>query len=427
MTFTTALLCVYTALAGAGLIAAAMLTLQGWENRRFVIVNCRRTLKPFAPPYAAVIIPVKGMDPDLEQSLTALVNQDYPDYEVHFVGENEQDPAYEVVQQLIAGRNRCSRIHWHAAGLATDTGQKVHNLETALDGVSERAELIAFADSDASPNALWLRNLTYRLAAFDSKQGASTGYRVCVPARSTLSNFLLYAINASVGGLSVRSGPFNLIWGGAWITRRELLPEIRSHWRETISDDVLASGVIKRMGWRVGIEPRISVPSSSDMTFTALMEFLRRQFFLVYHYSRRFWWAIAVVWTMMLLSFWGSAAVAATAWAVGAAWWWVPALVASTAYVIGTLRVIMRQHASRASLPELQPALRAAQWFELLAHPLASVVGWLGLISAAVGNSICWRGIFYRIGRQGRVVELRHPESTPQEQASVASLERDAA
>ena len=430
MTFMTGLFYTYAICAGAGLLASVLLALQGWENRRFVIANCRRQLKPFDPPFVAVIVPVKGMDPDLERSLEALVNQDYPEYEVHFVGENEQDPAYEVVRRLIDDDTRCNNVYWHSAGLATDTGQKVHNLEAALDCVSPEAELVEFADSDASPNASWLRNLTYRLAAFQGKQGASTGYRVCVPERPTISNFLLYTINAAVGGLAVRFGPFNMIWGGAWITRRELLPEIRSQWRETISDDVLASGVMKRMGWRVGIEPRILVPSTCDMSFGALMEFLRRQFFLVYHYSRGFWWGTAIVWTLMLGCFWGSTIVGVTAWANGWSWWRAPFVVAAIAYLVGSARAYMRQQASRAGLPDLQPKLRAAQRFELVAHPLASLVGWLGMISAAIGNSICWRGIFYRIGRDGKVIELRHPEPTDHDERSsgdMAEAKRDAA
>ena len=242
-----------------GVVASAMLTLQGWESRRFFTANCQRKMKDFEPPNVAVVIPVKGVDLELEASLHALLHQDYPDYEVHLVGESEEDPAFPIVQRLMS-QCKDRSVYWHAAGLAENCGQKVHNLEAALDNISDEVELVAFADSDARPNRRWLRSLVYRSAAFEGKQGATTGYRACIPARPTLANHLLYVINASVGGLMVRSGPFNMIWGGAWVTRRELLEDVRAVWRGTVSDDVIAARVIKGMGWRVGIEPRIIVP-----------------------------------------------------------------------------------------------------------------------------------------------------------------------
>ena len=145
---------------------------------------------------------------------------------------------------------------------------------------------------------------------------------------------------------------------------------------------------------------------------SALLEFLRRQFFMVFHYSRGFWALTAVCWTMMVASFWGSLILAAVAWGQGAPWWWLPLTTAGASYALGVTRVLLRQAACRASLPELQGQLKTAQRFERWAHPIASLVGWAGFLSAAIGNSICWRGITYWLDRNGKVSRMTHPSES---------------
>src|SRR6476619_2131519 len=54
-------------------------------------------------PFATVIAPCKGMDSGLKENLAALLEQDYPAYEVIFVVDSEDDPAAAVIKDLIAG------------------------------------------------------------------------------------------------------------------------------------------------------------------------------------------------------------------------------------------------------------------------------------------------------------------------------------
>jgi len=42
-------------------------------------------------PFATVIAPCKGMDDGLEENLAALLEQDYPNYEVIFVVDDKND------------------------------------------------------------------------------------------------------------------------------------------------------------------------------------------------------------------------------------------------------------------------------------------------------------------------------------------------
>ena len=65
-----------------------------------------------------------------------------------------------------AGFGRMSRIRYLAfwlrvviAGDAIESGQKVHNLRTAVANVDPKTEVLVFVDTDARPHASWLRSL----------------------------------------------------------------------------------------------------------------------------------------------------------------------------------------------------------------------------------------------------------------------------
>lgn len=409
------------ALAAPALLVSVLLTMQNWENRRFVRINCRRNKHLPDAPHAAVVVPVKGIDLELKKSLRSLMHQDYDSYEVHFVGESDDDPAHQVVQELIAEQNHCD-VHWHAAGQATDCGQKVHNLQYACDRLGDDVKVVAFADSDAHPDPHWLHSLAFRLTATDPRQGATTGYRVCVPARPTLANFLIYSINSSVGSMLVSCSPLNMIWGGSWIVHRDLLEQkVRPAWPRTISDDVVATGVMQAERKRIGFEARIMVPSKTEMSLSGTIEFLRRQFYMTRHYSRWLWRAHLATSTLMIAAFWFCLALAVGGGLAGSPRWWIPGVMVSLLYGLGMWRAKMRQEACDESIPQCKSSLAAARRFEMFAHPFASLVAWVGLVGSAFGHDVIWRNIRYRLDRQGQVVELEHLQEPHLAEAPLAS------
>lgn len=409
MTWGLGWLAAYLVLAGMGLAISGLLALQSWEHRRFVKGACRQKPRLSVAPWAAVIVPVKGVDLELRQSLRALLNQDYPNYEVHFVGESRSDPAYQLIQSLIDEHPQ-RRVCWHAAGQAGGCGQKVHNLMHATRRLDSHIALVAFADSDACPPRNWLRCLAARLLQSTDNVGAVTGYRCCVPAEPRVSNYVLYGINAAVCSMLTAKARHNLLWGGSWIMQRAVFDScrLRKAWQGTLSDDMVASRVIREAGKRVAFEPKIIVPSATDVGWGGLFEFLRRQFFMVRHYAPALWTGLLAAWTVSTVAFWSSAALSVWGAAAGAPWNWLPAGVAALLYALGVWRVAMRQDAARASVPQIQPQLAAAQRLELFGGPLLSLVGWIGLVSSALLRQVTWRGIAYRLGSDGRVRSVAH-------------------
>ncbi len=205
-------LTVYLILAAVVIVHALLLALQNWEHCRYVR-SCMRRLERYRPTgRVALFAPCKGLDLELEGNLRALLRQDYDDYEVTFIVESADDPAYPAIRRAMADHPAVpSRVV--VAGRASDSGQKVHNLRVATEHLSARIKYLAFADSDARPRPEWLRVLVSRLD--EPGLGAVTGYRWFTPSQATLANGLVYSMNCDLVSLLTRSSHY-LVWGGSW-------------------------------------------------------------------------------------------------------------------------------------------------------------------------------------------------------------------
>src|SRR5207249_4881697 len=128
-----------------------------------------RTFRP-APRSAreriAVFCPCKGTDPEFEKNIRSILDQDYGNYETHFMVESSDDPAYTALSNLGASNILI-------AGRASDRGQKVHNLAYAVAHAGGNAAIYVFCDADARFPHDWLSKLTAPLAPGN----IATGYR----------------------------------------------------------------------------------------------------------------------------------------------------------------------------------------------------------------------------------------------------------
>src|SRR5262245_17124987 len=108
-----------------------------------------RTFRPRRDSHerVAIFCPCKGIDAEFEKNIQSILNQSCPNYEVRFIVDSTDDPAYEVLRSLGAGVL--------VAGRTTSRGQKVHNLAYAVEH-APAAEVYVFCDSDARFPADWL-------------------------------------------------------------------------------------------------------------------------------------------------------------------------------------------------------------------------------------------------------------------------------
>lgn len=386
-----------------------LLTLNAWEFRRLVRSRLRQQISDYHVPlgHVALIAPVKGADPELRRNLAALLEQDYADYQVVFVVESEDDPALPVIRKVAADYPH-AETRVVIAGQATDSGQKVHNLLAATENLDDKVSGLAFVDADSRPPRHWLRNIGCRL--YEPGYGAATAYQWFIPSKSTLPNLMLSSVVASAASLMGRHN-HNLISGATWAVRRDVFEAcgVRQAWRGTLSDDLVASRVIRSANLHIEFEPNCLCASPGDVSFSQMFEFARRQFLIARFYAPKHWVMTLLSTTAMQVGLWANVFSAIGLAVAGSPSWSWFAMAAMTLFGMGALRAGLRQDAARKRFPEYADRLAAGRYFDILAGPLVGLVAIGAMLSSAVGRQLCWRGNRYRLLRGGAIQSLNPP------------------
>jgi hypothetical protein len=87
-------------------------------------------------------------------------------------------------------------------------------------------------------------------------------------------------------------------------------------------------------------------------------------------------------------------------------------LVAATMWGLAILRAKWRQDAGRLFVSGQDSKLKWARKFDICCYPLVLTVVWCGLFSSAVGRMVSWRGIGYRIHKEGKVEVVGNRRAT---------------
>lgn len=401
----------YGLLTVVAVVQAFLLALQTWEHRRYAR-SCMRELKKLhATGRVAVFAPCKGLDVELEGNLRALMEQDYPEFEVTFIVESIDDPACKVIRHVMAEfEHVASRLV--IAGHAIESGQKVHNLRVATAQLSPDIQYLAFLDSDSRPRPEWLRMLLSRFS--EQRLGAVTGYRWFVPSCPTLANHALYSLNCDVMTLLGRSS-YYLVWGGSWAIRRDVFDQIGLHsaWKGTLSDDLVASRLLREARMPVRFEPAGVVASPVNQGWLDVVSFVRRQY-LVGRYYVPHWWGFALVgFTFTNLIWLAQAAFAFWGLSGGPIPPWAPGIVIAALLALCVYRGHMRQDLVETYFPERAGQLRTARAFDVWFNPLGGLVNWLGVVSSVFGRHITWRRISYRVLNGGKIRTVRRLDIDP--------------
>lgn len=281
------------------LIFAVLLAVQsaaslrdGLRFLRFVRASRRREPGNFTP-FAAVIIPVKGVDPGIEFNLSRYLAQDYPSYQLIFVVASERDPAHALLsarlKQLGSPAARSApAASLRIAGYSEARGEKVNNLLAGLSAVDPAAEVLVFADADARPPHGWLRSLIAPLA--DPGITASTGFRWYLPGEGFVSR-LRAAWDTSIATL-LGDHEQNFAWGGSMAIRAAEFRRLRiaeRYWARTVSDDCALTRAVREARGKIRFEPRCLLASREDSAFRTFMGWANRQIILTRVYMPHRW------------------------------------------------------------------------------------------------------------------------------------------
>ncbi len=360
-------------------------------------------------PRATVIVPVKGAENDIPALIQSLSNQDYDDYQLLFVLEDENDPAYDVLSRELAGRPKIpSRVV--TAGLSPPyRSQKVHNLLKALAFLEPEAhehDVWCFADSDIVPAPEWLAYLVAPLE--NTKQIAvTTGYRWLIPepvpgnAKTSFWSTLASVMNSVTATLQGRPD-FNQAWGGSMAIRVSTArrANLCERWREVLTDDYPMTAMARDLGMRVEFVPNCLVKTPISFTCSEFFRFARRQYMITRVYSP---W----LWLLALTATWLYTVAFVTAWVYAGLsfhhaqdpWIWLCPL--SAVLVVGTAdqlratyrrRCVQRLFGNRIA-DALRKPLQLDRWGTILCMAIHGMI----VFCSAFGRVIEWRGIRYRM------------------------------
>jgi ceramide glucosyltransferase len=120
-----------------------------------------RTESDSASPPVSILKPLRGVEPGLEGNLSAFCQLSYPDYELVFCLEREDDPALALVRALKRDHPEVP-IKLAAGGPPYGLNPKVSNLFRGLGKASH--DVILISDSDVCPDSEYLRDTASFLA-----------------------------------------------------------------------------------------------------------------------------------------------------------------------------------------------------------------------------------------------------------------------
>lgn len=354
-------------------------------------------------PFVSIIAPCKGLDEDLEINLQALFEQDFPDYEIIFVIDDENDEALTIIKKLQrrdAETQRISKIV--ISGKAEYEAQKIHNLREAVLHVSENSEIFVFVDSDARPNKDWLRNLIAPLR--DEKVGATTGYRWFIGQGFSIASELRSAWNASIASQLGANTNSNFCWGGSMAISRKIFEtlKIREKWRGTLSDDFVVTRIMHEADLPIVHVPQCLTVSIENCTFRELLEFTTRQMKITRVYSTKLW----------VLSFIGSGLFCVVMSAsflllIFGVTFWVPLAAIGLVSIFSIGKSSLRLTAVKFVLKDYQQQLKRQVWTQNTLWIFSPVLFFYNCICALFSRKIIWRGIKYELESASKTKVLK--------------------
>ena len=354
---------------------------------------------PDFTPFATVFVPCRGVDDGLRENVSAIMTQDYPEFEIVFVSDIADDPAFAIIEEA---RTRSQgefgpTMRFVVSGQATDSGQKVHNLCAAVAKADPQSEVFVFVDTDARPRRLWLRSLVGPLQ--DPALGATTGYRWFVPVRGGIISHLRSVWNAAIASALGKQMERNFCWGGSTAIRRETFLDCRVvdyYWRGTVSDDFALTRALHDRNLPIKFVPQCLTASLEDCTFGQLTEFTTRQLKITRAYAAHLWRAVLTGSLVFVLVFFGGI-VLVVARALTGLSFATPLILLLIIFALGAIKSHLRQSAVAQIITEPRISSFGATLAHLTLWPLASVLYLYNALAAAVSRRITWRGITYEL------------------------------
>lgn len=249
----------------------------------------RKTERPSYTPKVAIIAPHYGWDDDTAEHAKSLLTQDYDgEYQVCYVTHQKADTGYDVsyphLQELVKDVPHADVFL--APNIIDNNlprSQKVQNLITVIDNLSDDIEVIAFVDADVTIQQDWLRLLVTPLQ--DTNIGVTVGGRFYFPQTWNFPS-LVEAIWVNFQMALQGDHWLSMVWGGSNAFRRELLEkgQILQRWERATIEDLNTTRAVRDVKQKIHFVPDcVAVTRTTNRTWKQVFEFTNRQMIMTFH------------------------------------------------------------------------------------------------------------------------------------------------
>ncbi|GAB5440296.1 MAG: glycosyltransferase family 2 protein [Fuerstiella sp.] len=356
-------------------------------------------------PSTAVVLSLRGPDPRLSETLTALIKQDYPDFQIHVVVDNERDPVLDDVMRIqeqdSTGRVRVSVLK----NPARTCSLKCSSLIQAVQDLSSSTEVVAFIDGDVVPHRRWLHELVLPLA--NGEADVAGGNRWYLPPSASVGAMSRYFWNAAyLTGMWAQGAP----WAGTMALHRDTIDRIGllEAWGKAMSVDATLHRCMQQHKLRFRLVGSLIMPNREEIGVKEFHRWVTRQMAVI-RYSAKATVRMAEIQVGILLVLhtllpligliaWRSELPSTALAAVGllAGYWSICAV-----------RMVFIERAMRRSLnARNEPTGWLGPGHLLMWYPAVIATHYVigtGVLMALRLKQVDWRGIRYRLSSNGIV------------------------
>jgi len=392
----------------SALLLATLLLGQAVLVMQFLRAMRRRPAQAFRDdecPTVLLVLCLRGADPFLRRTLTAVGDLDYLRLRVRIVVDSPHDPAWPYVRSCLAERPDPRFEVIERRSLHPTAGLKCSSLLDAVEDLDPAIDAVALLDADVIPHRAWLRELVAPLA--QPEVGVACGNRWYVPGDTVGSKFR-YLWNAPAVVLMHWT---KIAWGGSLAIRASLLrrPDLPELWSRTLCEDTPLEHALREAGLRMQFVPSLLMLNRESCTLRRIVPWVRRQLLIVRLYHPA--WPV-VYWHGL-----GTSAALATATAtvlvgitigesVKVVAWTAAALIG---YLVGVILLLWRlevaaMNAATARGEAVPPSPLKTVAGAFLNIPLTQLVYVAIVVTVPWIRRIEWRGVYYSVA--GRTIRL---------------------
>lgn len=375
-------------------------TFWNWESTPLQDSDCPKTV---------VCLNLRGLDPFLKTALPALLNQDYPNYDVIIVVDHPDDPVYALAEEVIKASDK-NNVKIGVLKNRKETCSLVNSsLIQTIQKNQNDYEVVAMIDADAMPHKTWLRELIAPL--LNKKIGAVTGQRWYFPPRANMGDLIRYIWNIPA---VLQMIFFRIPWGGSLAIRIDVLQKCKvlDYYEKALVQDVPLFNILKSHGYTIEFVPSVLMINRESVTLSSLVPWIQRQLLwaILYHSS---WWKIVMhgilvtIVPLLLLT------LIATSTLLNETFIAVLASLTLIGYVGITLcQLLLLEYLIRRIIKKRNEFTKWLTLLKLIAFIPAMILTQLfypkALLFALFSRNIEWRGINYRIDAPLKVKMLNY-------------------